>query len=203
MKNMKKIIILAFIVLSNINCKAQYITNTTDTNYIELPNNCYLKDSNNYLNPYVGEWKYTIGNTTLFIKLRKIINYNNGNYSEDMLIGEYQYIENGVEKINTLSNFNANLPDQYFHKIDGKTLKTKLDAPACNDCGNNPRVSLIYNDPTKHVAGTMTLGVYDVETIKVYITTSNIRYFQNPDGSLDYENVGFTIPHGWYILEKQ
>lgn len=200
---MKKIIALVLIVLSNINCKAQIVVNTTETDYTILPNNCYLKDSNNYLTPYVGEWKYVNGSTTLIIKLRKIINYNNGTYSEDMLIGEYQYIENGIEKINTLSNFSTDLPDQYFHKIDGKTLKTKLDAPACNDCGNNPRVSLIYNDPTKHVAGIMTLGVYDVENIKIYITTSNIRYFQNLDGSLDYENVGFTIPIGWYILEKQ
>ena len=200
---MKNFITILLLALININCKAQNTNNTTNTDYTNLPNGCYLRDINNYLNPYVGEWKYVNGSTTLLIKLRKIVNYNNGTYSEDMLIGEYQYVENGIEKINTLANFSTNFLDQYFHDINGNMLKRNADSPACNDCGSNPRVSLIYSDPIKLVAGTMCIGINDIDTIKVYIITSGIHYIQNPDDSLDYENVGFTIPNGWYVLEKQ
>jgi hypothetical protein len=200
---MKKIIALVLILISNINCKAQIVVNTTETDYTILPNNCYLEDSNSYLNPYVGEWKYINGSTSLLIKLRKIINYNNGTYSEDLLIGEYQYIENGVEKINTLSNFDTNYPDQYYHNINGNFLKTNDNIPKCQDCGNLPRISLVYSDPIKDVAGNISIGIYDVEAVKVNISTVGLRYFTNTAGNIQSEDVGITIPDGWYILEKQ
>ena len=200
---MKNFITIILITLININCKAQNINNTTNTDYTNLPNGCYLRDINNYLTPYVGEWKYTNGNTFILIKIRKIINYNNGTYKEDMLIGEYQYVENGIEKINTLANFNTNFPDQYFHDINGNMLTDNIKPQKCIDCGSFPRVKLTYSDPVKQVAGTITIGIYDVESIKVNFETSSLTYFDVPGGYIDTQEVGITIPNGWYIFEKQ
>lgn len=88
-------------------CKAQspILNMEVDTKY-DAPNNSYYKDINNVLNDYEGTWLYTNGNTSLKITLIKSIQYFNGKFYEDVLIGGYQYIENGVEKINTLYHSN-------------------------------------------------------------------------------------------------
>lgn len=71
---MKKILILGFIVLSIISCKAQTIVPIERMgDYIDagdgIPDNTYLKDVNNLLDKYVGTWKgdYLGKNYTLFI----------------------------------------------------------------------------------------------------------------------------------------
>jgi hypothetical protein len=37
----------------------------------------------------------------------------------------------------------------------------------------------------------------------VNISTVGLRYFTNTAGNIQSEDVGITIPDGWYILEKQ
>jgi len=106
---MKKIILIITIGLIFYNCKAQSpILNMEDDNVTKskAPDNSYYKDVNNTLNNFEGTWLYTNGNTFLKIVLVKSTQYFNGDFYEDLLIGGYQYIENGVEKINTLSDAN-------------------------------------------------------------------------------------------------
>src|SRR5690554_2222573 len=82
-----------------------------NTNFGDI-NWAYYKDMDNNYNPYVGSWVYTNGNATFKIVLQKkeMVLTSSGigqylkQYSTDRLIGEYQYLENGVEKVNTLQN---------------------------------------------------------------------------------------------------
>lgn len=75
----------------------------------------YFKDINNDFNSFEGTWEYTSGNTSLTISFRKRINVHQqseiSNYHLDALVGEYKYIENGIEKVNTLSNLINNHSD--------------------------------------------------------------------------------------------
>ena len=94
---MKKIFALIFI-FSNLNMFSQII-NIEDMNG-SSPNGVYYKDINNLLDPYVGTWVYSSPTDTLKIKLRKVIRapFINNSY-EDLIVGEYQYIKNGIDRI--------------------------------------------------------------------------------------------------------
>ncbi|MBW8521804.1 hypothetical protein K0U91_04905 [Chryseobacterium chendengshani] len=84
------------------------------------PAGYYRKDINNVLDQFQGTYIYTNGNTTLKMILVKKIKQYNGSYYEDLIIGEYQYIVNGLVKINTLSNINVVYNNQYVeHAIAG------------------------------------------------------------------------------------
>ena len=96
---MKHIIIILITTISFFNCKAQSPILSIDELGRNNLNNAYYKDLNNELNPFEGTWLYANGNTSLKIVLVKKPMYFNGKYYEDLIIGEYQYIENGVEKI--------------------------------------------------------------------------------------------------------
>lgn len=201
---MYKTLILIFISFICFNCKAQTILNNSDTDYFILPNNCYLKDNNNYFNTYIGEWKYSSNNTSLTIKVRKIYNYFNGRYYEDLLIGEYKYIENGIEKINTLPFFLTNFSNQYQHHITGYIITEKNKKnPQCLDCENIPMIKMTYSDPIKNTTGSIVMGIYDIENIKIFITSDPYKYNLDSDGIIESEYVGITIPTGWYVLGKQ
>lgn len=108
---MKNIILTITIGLIFYNCKAQspILNMEVDTKY-DAPNNSYYKDVNNTLNTFEGTWLYSNGNTSLKIILvkKEMYHYQAGtkSYYEDLLVGGYQYIKNGVEKINTLSDAN-------------------------------------------------------------------------------------------------
>lgn len=97
--------ILILLIFGFFNCKAQspILNMEFDTKY-DAPDNSYYKDINNVLNDFEGTWLYTNGNTSLKIILVKSTQYFNGDFYEDLLIGGYQYIEDGDEKINTLAD---------------------------------------------------------------------------------------------------
>jgi hypothetical protein len=69
----------------------------------------YYKDTDNTFNNFVGTWVYTNGSSTLNIKFKKITKFQFPGYFIDALVGEYQYIKNGVEQVNTLFLINTNL----------------------------------------------------------------------------------------------
>src|SRR5690606_26646642 len=61
----------------------------------------YYKDTNNVYNQFEGEWLWQSGNNSLRIILQKKEQVSQQifgvSYYEDMLVGEYQYIKNGIE----------------------------------------------------------------------------------------------------------
>ena len=73
MKNLFLIIILFTLTIS---CKAQTYPLRTFT---QIPQNAYLKDTNNELQYYVGTWKGSWNNKTIYITLKKITNQYNTN----------------------------------------------------------------------------------------------------------------------------
>ena len=119
----------------------------------------YYKDINNLLDPYVGTWLYSNGADTLKIKLRKVTMTPSINNSyEDLIVGEYQYVANGVEKINTLNNFNTDYPMQYAHKINGNSILENHDVPPCNSCNpNEKRLSLSLTEPLSKFGARLTI----------------------------------------------
>jgi hypothetical protein len=54
---MKNLILLTFLIIS-VSCKAQQ-TYPLNTDFDEIPTNSYLKDFNNELDPYVGNYTST------------------------------------------------------------------------------------------------------------------------------------------------
>ncbi|MRX41943.1 hypothetical protein GJU43_21915 [Flavobacterium sp. LC2016-23] len=91
----------------------------------------YYKDTKNVLNGYDGTYLYTNGNNSFKIKLQKnIMTSMNGFYYEDLICGEYQWIENGVEKVNTLNQLTAT---SNSNNISGKRVLTGT-VLGCDDC---------------------------------------------------------------------
>ena len=113
---------------------------------MDAPDNSYYKDVNNVLNDFEGTWLYTNGNTSLKITLVKSVQYFNGGFYEDAIIGGYQYIENGVEKINTLSDAN-NLNLGYNASIWGNNIYDNCSYIPVDDCiEGEKRLSLSIED---------------------------------------------------------
>ena len=196
------------LLLCFISCKAQTITiPIDDRGSSDTAVGTYYKDFNNLLNPFEGTWLYTNGTTSLLIKLRKIIKNNNTLMYQDLLVGEYQYIENGVEKINTLNSFNENYVEQQNHSISGNFIKTKYEIPPCNDCSiNEKRVLLMIGDPVLDVAADMVIRkivVNGQEALSIYMRTDGIKYTGDSPDTFNSEFVGSTMPNGNYVLIKQ
>jgi hypothetical protein len=71
----------------------------------------YLKDDANKMNPWVGTWQYTNGNTIFKIVFTKVSQYHvtttmtgeTANYYTDILNGGYYYKENGIVKTDHLT----------------------------------------------------------------------------------------------------
>lgn len=113
---MKNTIFLLIVLVSNI-IKSQSTIIDITASEAGLPDGYYLKDTNNILNQFEGTYVYSLNNI-FKISLKKIVNQPVNSHFEDMIIGEYQYIENSIEKINTLSSLNTNYSDQFLkHSI--------------------------------------------------------------------------------------
>jgi hypothetical protein len=113
-KKMKKILILGFIILSNLSCKAQTILQLEEVaKYLDsgngIPKNItYIKDVNNILDKYVGTWKGTYNNRNYEFRILKITN-KTGRITEDRLLMRYVISDsNGtiIEDTRALSDTN-------------------------------------------------------------------------------------------------
>lgn len=210
MKKMKKIIIITISILS-IGCKAQGTTptigeliNITDKNGVEV-NGAYYKDLDNLLDPFQGIYVYSSGNKILKIHLLKKVMQYNGKFYEDLIIGEYQYIEDGIEKINTLPQINIVYADQRIHEIHGNRLLPSNKIPKCNECDPAElRLRLGFIDPIRHQYGSIIVRKINVggnAAIKIHLKmegTNQLWIEGQPQPTSD-----FTVPGGEYILIKE
>lgn len=170
--------------------------------------NAYYKDVDNILNPFTGTYIYTNGNNQLKIQLIKMTLQFNGRYYEDLLIGEYQYIENGVEIINTLGNINENYINQHKHNIVGNII---IDNPnfrmwKCPTCDiNEKRVMITISDDLSKRFGYLILrkvvevdsSGQTVETLHANITNVSRSFSDNPNPP------DFHLPIGEFTMIKQ
>jgi hypothetical protein len=130
---MKKIITLLVIIALSFACKAQTL-NIYETLPSETPPNVYRKDIYNFQNQFVGTWVYQNGQEYLevrFIKKEMFWRPAPTQFYEDVLVGEYKYIDsNGIEKVNSLSNLNVN-HDNLFNYNLYSGAKLVLDRYEC------------------------------------------------------------------------
>jgi hypothetical protein len=114
----------------------------------------YFKDLNNVLDGYDGTYLYTNGNNSLKIILKKKL-LSKGYHYQDLIVGEFQYIENGVELNNTLANINVNYTDEDVnHRITGGRIitGTKLGCSDCTPTEKRLRLSFVDNK-SRNIAG--------------------------------------------------
>jgi len=169
---MKNTILFIIVMIITISCKAQIITDIEDPNYPEAGK--YYKDINNILDPFVGVYLYTNNTTSFKIILQKKTNSSasNGVFFEDLLIGGYQYIENGIEKVNTLNDLNNNYLDARKYVITGGVIMTGNTLGQTDALPNEKWINGAISDP---ISGSLDdlfirkVAVSGQEAIKIFI----------------------------------
>lgn len=198
---MKKILFIA--LLSFINCKAQSpIIDLETPGFLPKTRNAYYKDVDNYLSQFTGTWAYNNGNTTLKIVIqKKSMKLMPGGYFEDRLIGEYRYVKDGVEKVNTLPNLDVDYEDPYKHRIVGNLMLGKMGNPLCFDCSDTDRkvVRLYFVDPITHLDAELYLRYIGNNQLKIYIRQKMILV--TPDSGIT--TYIMTVPTGAYTMTRQ
>lgn len=182
-------------------------------------NNAYYKDVNGFQDQYVGTWLYTNGNTSLKIIFQKKSQIRVGevgdSFFSDFLVGEYQYIENGIEKVNTLNyintNYGSNIWDVEKHNLNGDITRRATSYPKCTFCNPNElRLALSLSEPQytnwTGLANSFILKTFSesgVTKLKVWFV-SNIQVApEDANGTPVTNFAGFSLPFGEYTLIKQ
>lgn len=182
--------------------KSQSVVIDINDSWLNQPNGYYRKDIHNILDQFEGTYLYTNGNTSLKIVLTKKIKQYNSSYYEDLIIGEYQYIVNGVEKVNTLSNLDVVYNNQYAkHAIAGiSTIDNNTRLWKCPQCNpNEKRLSARIRDVSTNRSATIYMrrtAVNGQEVIQAKVT----------DILPDFETMtppDFSLPKGEITLIKQ
>ena len=205
---MKKIIKFTLLILISLSCKAQNQIKLIENTDIgsDIQDGDYIQDFNGLLNAYVGTWIYTDGTTSLKFVLRKAINNDNGYFRQDLIYGEYQYIENNITKINTLANINLVYQAQVNHNISGVYIIDKYNFPRCQDClENDLRLYGMIHDPFLDVYSVITMlpiSFNGQQALKVSMRFDGIKYTPSVEELFTTEFVGSTL-HDEYILIKQ
>ncbi|TXE17646.1 hypothetical protein ES692_08765 [Psychroserpens burtonensis] len=211
---MKNLFFAILFLLLALSCKAQSPILSLDTYEHQIPDNAYVKDLNNELNKFAGTWIFSQNNITFTITLQKQEQTFNGDYYEDYIIGEYAYLINTLEIINTLSSLqeanatnnsqtNENIIEYLnIRNIGGRYLENGQDS-GCNDCSENERVLELYLvDPDRKYLSTSLILRYLVNENNPEKMTATIRARTGVAVPID----GFTsprVPYGTYLMEKQ
>lgn len=117
----------------SISCKAQ----SPIFGYEEIPNvipqNAYIRDTNNILNKFAGTWVFSENGQNFKVTLQKaeMVNILN-EYFKDMIFGQYIYTVDNTVIVNT-SNYNGKAS-----KIRGLRLIT-----------NDNKIKVVFNDPER------------------------------------------------------
>lgn len=145
---MKNLIYLIILLLT-INCTAQTYPLRT---YQEIPENSYLKDTNNELQNYEGIWKTQWNNKITYLYIKKISNKYISSIKEyrDILIAKYKvtdHLGNLILFDNTnSSDDDAVLEGTFFRKQDDKYYMIYSDGAMCARSGD---VLINFTDSTK------------------------------------------------------
>jgi hypothetical protein len=198
---MKNITLLIVLVIT-LSCGAQNPVIPLSDYQSDLIDNCYHKDIDNDLDPYVGTWVFQNSYSSFTITFQKIVKYFNGEYYEDMLVGEYKYVSGGVELVNTLTNTPSDL---FYHNISATRLLYRGQKPSCSSCSlGERRFTMAFDDPNP--------------SLKFLTSTIVVRYINDGAGIESMEvklykegpivmPVGAptepTVPYGDYLMIKQ
>ena len=200
MKKFKTFLLILFPVLSFAQMEVVDILDKDGTR----ETNTYYKDINNLLDIYAGTYVYTNGNEMFKIVLVKKTMQYNTLYYEDLIIGAYQYVVNGVERVNTLPQLDTVYTNQRRHSIDGNSLinnnNRQWRCPECNP--NEKRLSANIADVStdrhaKLFLRRMTLNSQQVMKIKISRASGGTY-----DASVGPQP-GFSLPVGEFTMIKQ
>ncbi|WP_299178861.1 DUF6705 family protein [uncultured Chryseobacterium sp.] len=144
MRNIFLFILLIFFV----SCKAQTYPLRTFT---ELPENSYLKDTNNELPAYEGVWKGTWNNKTIYVTFQKVTNIYKSSLKQyrDILIARFKVTDlNGLILFDNtnLSNDEVKIKGGKFRKTDDKYSLIYVDRDLCMRSG---KIFINFTDATK------------------------------------------------------
>ena len=199
---MKHLIIITT-VLTVLSCKAQTPIIALGDYQTEAINGAYFKDINNELNKFEGTWKYENSNTSFTISFREIIQDFDGRWYNDELIGDYKYIENGIELVNYLPDFNDPNVNNAQHSISGNMLIKKNRFPRCLECDINENrfVLYFYDSERKYLSSKIAVRHFiegGVEKIKVWL-------YDSGSAVLPYDGAPeeIRVPYGEYVMIKQ
>ena len=198
-----KHIVSIILIISFFSCKAQSVIEPIGSgeDFQKTPD-YYVKDVNNEFNKFIGTWKFIDGNTELIFKLKKEIQYQTSEDSNymDLLVGEYKYVENGEEKVNTLDNFDDSNITGYDHNISGRVF-THIAPSSCliSSDNNEIKIEVSLTDPDDfNITGNVILRYVNengVEKLQICIQDNSVL--------ADNENANIAIPDGFYELIKQ
>jgi hypothetical protein len=196
---MKKIILICSIFSITLNAQIVNIENKNGTR----TNGYYYKDVNNHLNQFVGTYKYENGNEKITMIFKKIINHYNGEYYQDLLVGEVKYEKNGIVLFDNLSRINQNLPNPYSHDICGNSIIENLTRPVCEGCTTNQkRARLIFFGRDNNDGGTIILQKIIItgqpDKLKIWLHYDNRIILEGEPTPPDA-----LIRSGYYTLIKQ
>jgi hypothetical protein len=201
---MKKILIIA-LTITTVNGMAQQIVPLFGDADIYISNSGhYYKDVDNDFDKFVGTWKWIDNSNSWTVVLKKILQIDDGDgYTYDALYGEYQYIENGIEKVNTLANINDTNIHPLSHKISNPLIIANHHLPQCLDCEvNEHRISITIEHPNfSQITGELIMRYRNeggVEKIYLNILDGQGKFTLNVG---DPTNID--IPLGDYVLIKQ
>lgn len=165
----------------------------------------YYKDLNNNLDGYDGAYLYTEPNNTSFkiVLKKKVLSFNY--YYEDLIVGEFQFIRNGIEITNTLANINNKYTNEKVnHTITGNFILTGTTwgCPDCSPTEKRLRLSLIDNK-SQNIVGLdiRKTKVNNIPAIKVLIFGEEYHSTPNPDGSRSTDS--YMLELGEYTMIKQ
>lgn len=214
---MKKYLFLIWILFS-LDLYAQgFIVNRYGPQEYGKITNAYYKDVDGFNNQYFGTWIYSNGATTLKIILAPRNNFHVTtdvrNYYADFLIGEFQYVENGIEKANTLLNINQAHVNIFDYNIVSLARSYKTAYPLCSECGEDERrLVMLFNEPSRRniwngISNRFVIRRFfenGQEKLKLqFVYTGNgLEILDNMDGQpANLSN--FNLPYGEYVLIKQ
>lgn len=169
----------------------------------------YYKDTHNNFSPFLGTWMYQSEGTILTIKLKKIAQfYSMGRHIYmDYVVGEYKYVVNGVEVINTLSNFEQGVDNPYSYNLYGSIINTADNIPVCTSCAPFEKSLLLnFKDPSR--AGILGLEGTLILRRLTFSGRNKLEVWLKQDGNIIHEEgatpayTSFTVPWGTYVLTK-
>jgi hypothetical protein len=193
-----KNILTIFSIFFLFSCKAQTTIVPLNNAYVGIPPNAYFKDTNNDYDKLIGTWKFTIGTKSFTIILDKSIHEPFPGYYEDVIYGEYKYVDaSGSSLVNTLPFMNINPSG---HNICGGTFLRQMEFPKCLDCTPTEfRVKVILRDPERlYIPMEMTIRSISPSQIKVklYQSGQKLTFMDDPF----YDEI--RVPSGEYIMNK-
>lgn len=172
MKKLNKFLMIIVLMISVVS-QSQTIKDINAFPWAE--SGVYYKDLNNVLGPFVGTYLYNdpATNTSFKIILQKKLQSSLGSFYQDMLIGGYKYIKNGVVKVD-VENYFLDNESSSNQVIIGYMILTGNHIIDCDDClPNEKRIYGSIRDPNS--SGYVDklfirkITVNNQEAIKIYI----------------------------------